>query len=386
VIEQPSTRDPPTVVTVGGFRLYITASFHESSCLSVASQSFPRRWWLFAFLWWTLNGVASASQYVQMAGPAGERVTWRHALVTSLASAYLWVPLTMLALWLAHQYPLGRGRLLPRLGLHLLLGMAVVIFFRAGAVLVLNPWVGWYATVPPLPELLLTSAQNNAFLYSLLVGVAHAAYYARESRRRDEQLAEARLLTLKAQIQPHFLFNTLNTIALMVRESPTDAERLITRLSELFRHALEGATIHEVPLADELRFAAAYLEIEAARFEERLRVEWQIDPAALKARVPHLILQPLVENAIRHGIAPRSAAGRLRVAARREDGRVRLEVEDDGVGLAVASQPGAAGVGLANVRARLAALYGPAGELALGPTPGGGVTATLVMPYRAWAP
>ena len=346
-----------------------------------ASPSPSRRWWLYAFLWWTLNGVASASQYVQMTGPGGERITWRHALVTSLASAWLWVPLTMLALWLAHRFPLGRGRLLPRLGLHLLSVIAVVVF-RAAAVLVFNPWVGWYATLPPLPELLLTSAQNNAFLYTLLIGVAHAAHYASESRRRDGQLAEARLLTLKAQIQPHFLFNTLNTIALMVRENPADAERLITRLSELFRHALDGATIHEVPLADELRFAAAYLEIEAARLEDRLRVEWEIDPSALGARVPHLILQPLVENAIRHGIAPRSAAGRLRVAARREDGKVLLEVEDDGVGLAGVSRPAPAGVGLANVRARLAALYGPAGELALAPTPGGGVTATLVVPYR----
>ncbi|HEY7478871.1 MAG TPA: histidine kinase [Gemmatimonadales bacterium] len=348
------------------------------------SPSPSRRWWLFAFVWWTLNGVASASQYVQMAGPGGEQVTWRHALVTSLASAWLWVPLTMLALWLAHRYPLGRGRLLPRLGLHLLSVIAVVVF-RAVAVLVFNSWVGWYATLPPLPELLLTSAQNNVFLYSLVIGVAHAAHYASESRRRDDQLAEARLLTLKAQIQPHFLFNTLNTIALMVRESPANAERLITRLSELFRHALEGATIHEVPLADELRFAAAYLEIEAARLEDRLRVEWQIDPDALGARVPHLILQPLVENAIRHGIAPRSAAGRLRVAARRENGKVRLEVEDDGVGLDQAGRPAAAGVGLANLRARLAALYGPAGEFALTPTPGGGVTATLVVPYRASA-
>jgi two-component system LytT family sensor kinase len=354
------------------------------------SPSPPPRWWLFAFVWWTLNGVASASQYVQMAGPGGERATWEHALVTSLASAWLWVPLSMLALWLAHRYPLGRGPLLPRLGLHLLGGIAVVLA-RALAVLALNPLIGWYAaTPPPFPELLLTSAQNNAFLYSLLVGVAHAAHYAGESRRRDDQLAEARLLTLKAQIQPHFLFNTLNTIALMVRESPADAERLITRLSELFRHALEGATIHEVPLAEELRFAGAYLEIETARLEDRLRVEWEIDPAALDARVPHLILQPLVENAVRHGISPRSAAGRLRVAARREDGKVRLEVEDDGVGLDGAGRS-VGGVGLANVRARLAALYGPAGELALAPTPGGGVTATLTVPYRqhdrevAWA-
>ena len=342
----------------------------------------PRRWWLFAFVWWTLNGVASAGQVVQMVGPGGERVTWGHALVTSLASAWLWVPLTMLALWLAHRYPLGRGRLLPRLGLHLL-SVAVVVVVRAVAVLLLDPWVGWYATTPPpLPELLVTSAQNNVFLYSLVIGVAHAAHYATESRRRDEQLAEARLLTLKAQIQPHFLFNTLNTIALMVRESPADAERLITRLSELFRHALDGATVHEVPLSDELRFAGAYLEIEAARLEDRLRVEWEIDPAALGARVPHLILQPLVENAVRHGIAPRSAAGRLRVAARRENGVVRLDVEDDGVGLAGGNGTAVAGVGLANVRARLAALYGPAGELALAPTPGGGVTATLVLPYR----
>ena len=344
-----------------------------------------RRWWLFAFGWWTLNGLASASQVAQMAGPGGETVGWRHALVTSLASAWVWVPLTMLALWLAHRYPIGRGRLLPRIGLHLLSLLAVVLL-RAVAVLLLNPWVGWYTTVPPLPELLLTSLRNNAFLYSLVIGVAHAAHYAAESRRRDEQLAEARLLTLKAQIQPHFLFNTLNTIALMVRESPADAERLISRLSELFRHALDGATIHEVPLADELRFAAAYLEIEGARLEDRLRIEWDVDPATLGARVPHLILQPLVENAVRHGIAPRSAAGRLRVAARRENGRVRLEVTDDGVGLegqgATATGAPAAGVGLANVRARLAALYGTAGALALAPTPGGGVTATLTLPYR----
>ncbi len=340
-----------------------------------------RRWSLFALVWWTLNGIASASQYVQMVGPAGERVTWQHALTSSLASAWLWVPLTLLALWLAHRYPLGRGYLLPRVGLHLL-SVLVVVVFRALAVLVLNPIVGWYpAAPPPLPELLLTSAQNNVFLYSLVIGVAHAAHYATESRRRDEQLAEARLLTLKAQIQPHFLSNTLNTIALMVRESPPDAERLIARLSELFRHALEGATVHEVGLGDELRFAAAYLEIESARLEDRLRVEWEIDPSALGARVPHLILQPLVENAVRHGIAPRSAAGRLRVAARREDGKVRMQVEDDGVGLP-GDGPAAAGVGLANVRARLAALYGSAGELVLAPTPGGGVTATLVVPYR----
>ncbi|MBB4639514.1 sensor histidine kinase [Longimicrobium terrae] len=337
-------------------------------------------WWAAVSVWWTLDGVTAAGSYIRMARKAGEPATWGHALSTGMPSALMWIPPTMLALWTARRFPLDRHswrRLAP---VHAAILVAVVVA-RAAAVVALNPWIGWYDVLPPFREVVVTSFANNTFLYLILVGFGHALVYAGRARDREEQLASAELSALKMQLHPHFLFNTLNAITAFVRTEPLVAERMIARLSELLRHTLQHAGVHEVALEDELRFLRSYLEIEQARFDERLRVRWDIDPAVIRARVPHLILQPLVENAIRHGIGPRAAGGRVEIEARRRGVRLELVVRDRGVGM----DPGTArtGVGLSNTRARLRQLYGAQHTIEVQGAPGRGVEIRITLPLRA---
>jgi len=340
-------------------------------------------WLAVAAGWCTLNAAVGVGQYHDMRDAAGVPTDWGHALRTTLASAYLWVPLIVATFWLVERYPVGRGRRGARLALHLGAALGVVLL-RAVAVVAFNPWVGWYAELPPFGRVLLRSVENNLLVYLLLVGAAHAAHYARRYRQRETQLAQAQLAALQAQLHPHFLFNALNTVSALVHDDPDAADRMIARLSDLLRHTLDSAGTHEVTLREEIAFLAAYLEIEQARFEDRLRVEWAVDPTVLGAGVPHLLLQPLVENAIRHGIAPRPAPGTVWVRAARAAGAVRLTVRDDGVGLGHRAASGG-GVGLANTRARLAQLYGDAHALTVAPAPGGGTVVEVTIPFRALA-
>jgi LytS/YehU family sensor histidine kinase len=313
-------------------------------------------------------------------GQAAGGVTWEHAFRTTMWSAWLWVPLTVLALWLADRLPLDRDAWRRHLPAHVGAAAGVCVF-RALAVVVLNPWAGWYAELPPFREILLTSVANNLFLFWMLVGVGHALVYARRFRERDEQLVRAELHTLKMQLHPHFLFNTLNTVNAYVRTDPDTAERMIARLSLLLRHALASVGTQEVPLEEELRIARTYLEIEQVRFEDRLRVHWNVDPDTEAAQVPHLILQPLVENAIRHGIAPRAAEGSLEITTERRNGTLHLTVRDDGVGIPDGYRV-SNGVGLANTRARLRQLYGTRQSLEVTNAAGGGVRVHLTLPFR----
>ena len=341
----------------------------------------PRRWWLrwaVVGVWWTLEGFTAATNYHRMAQAAGSALGWGRAAQTAMASAWLWIPLTILALWLAERFPLDRDSWRRYLAVHVA-GAAAVIVARALAVVALDPWVHWYATLPPFGEILLTSVANNLFLYAMLVGVGHALVYARRWRERDEQLARAELRSLKAQLHPHFLFNTLNTVSAFVRTDPDAAERMIARLSSLLRHAIDGAGAQEVPLEEELRTLRLYLEIEEVRFEDRLRVEWRVDPGTYRAKVPHLLLQPLVENAVRHGIAPYAAAGTIQIVAERRNGSLHLAVRDDGAGLRATG--GKEGVGLANTRTRLRQLYGARGSLDVRDAPGGGVHVEMRIPF-----
>lgn len=339
-------------------------------------------WWAAAFAWWTLEAFTTAATYRRMVEEAG--VTWEGALRTTLTSAWLWVPLTVLALWLADRFPLDRDAWRRRLPVHVA-AAAGVCLVRALAVVALNPWVGWYAEVPPFPEVLLTSVANNLFLFWMVVGVGHALVYARRSREREDQLVRAELHALKAQLHPHFLFNALNAVSAHVQSDPETAERMIARLSQLLRHALTGAGTQEVPLEEELAVARAYLDIEQVRFEDRLRVRWDVDPDAGAVRVPHLVLQTLVENAVRHGISPRPEGGTVEIAAERRDGTLALSVRDDGVGWP-ASGGRADGVGLANTRARLRQLYGDRHTFSVDRAEGGGVVARLTLPARTAPP
>ena len=185
------------------------------------------------------------------------------------------------------------------------------------------------------------------------------------------------------QLNTHFLFNTLHVISALIHENPEDADRIVARLSELLRVSLEQSDTQEVPLRQELSFLERYLEIEQVRFQDRLAVELDIESGLDDILVPSLILQPLVENAIRHGIAPREDMGRLKIAARRLNGMLELKVGDNGPGLPeteVASHP--EGVGLSNTRSRLSHLYGANHQFQLTPAPGGGLEVTLLIPCR----
>jgi sensor histidine kinase YesM len=331
-------------------------------------------WWAIAAAWWNLEGFTTAANFYRMNGGT---VPWMRGLRTSLWSAWLWIPLTVLAIWVADRWPLDRDSWRAHLPVHLAASVGVCVF-RAVAVVALNPWVEWYAEVPGFGELLVTSFANNLLLYWMLVGVGHALVYARRARERDEQLARAELHALRMQLHPHFLFNALNTVQSYVRTDPDTAERMIARLGQLLRRALAGGGSQEVPLEEELDVVRAYLDIEQVRFEDRLRVRWKVDPSTYPARVPSLILQPLVENAVRHGIAPRATQGTIEIAAERRGGTLHLTVRDDGVGMAGA--PGE-GVGLANTRARLRQLYGARQSLELAGG-SGGVCVSVSLPFR----
>jgi two-component system LytT family sensor kinase len=261
-------------------------------------------------------------------------------------------------------------------------------------------------------------------LYAVIAGAAHAFEYAR--RYRQTQVAELRLQAelaraelsrtgaelrmLKMQLNPHFLFNSLHAVSALVSTQPADAERMVVRLSELLRRAMHSVATQEVALEEEIDGLRPFVEVEQIRLGGRLRVEWSVEDDALDALVPHMLLQPLVENAIKHGIVPAGGAGLLRVSARRDGEWLELAVRDDGAGLEPPTSDGpsadvrvgresagergsvervpadgqvpSGGVGQGNVRSRLAQLYGSRFDLALVPAEGGGTVAVVRIPWH----
>ena len=210
-----------------------------------------------------------------------------------------------------------------------------------------------------------------------------ATHLQAETAQLRAQLAEARLSALRSQVDPHFLFNTLNAVSALVERDPRGVRRMIARLSELLRHSLEGADEAEVTLRQEMEFVERYLEIMRIRFQGTLEVETAVEGEVMDALVPNLVLQPLVENAVKHGVSRLKSGGRICIAARRDDGRVVLSVRDNGPGLA--EETPREGVGVRNTRQRLEQLYGNAQALALRPADGGGVEAEVTLPYHTAA-
>jgi two-component system LytT family sensor kinase len=225
----------------------------------------------------------------------------------------------------------------------------------------------------------------------LFGGIAYAMHFYRESMARARaveamriELARAELRALRAQLQPHFLFNTLNSIASLIPSNPVAAEEMTTRLADIFRYALKASEREQAPLGEELAFLRAYLDIERARFGERLAVEERIEPGLEAVLVPTLLLQPLVENAVRHGVASRPAGGRLVLEAARSGDGLVLVVADDGPGFdpAAPGDPSGNGFGLHSVRERLRAAGLP-DALAIDTAPGGGTRVTVTFPSRS---
>ena len=253
-------------------------------------------------------------------------------------------------------------------------------------------------TWPKLLRSVEMTFDTGTLLFAVIVGAEHAyVYYQRyqtgltRSSQLQTQLVQAQLQALKMQLHPHFLFNTLHSITAMVHEDPDMAERTIARLSELLRLFMANSSVHEVTLAEELRILDLYLEIERARFEDRLSVMYDIPAALREAMVPNLVLQPLVENAIRHGIGKRSEPGWIAIAAERYADTLILRVTDNGAGLPPADEAGTGlksqqsmreGMGLGITRGRLESLYGSHQSLILRGLPAGGAEARITLPIR----
>ncbi len=229
----------------------------------------------------------------------------------------------------------------------------------------------------------------GALIYSAMLGCVYAYQYFVEAREREAdaarltaQLSEARLDALRMQLNPHFLFNCLNTVLVLVRDKETAAaSRMLELLADVLRQVLDTNRPREVPLRDELLFVERYLAIEQVRFSDRLRVEWSIENRARSALVPDLVMQPLVENAIRHGVARRAQAGTLVISARVVGAALELGVRDDGAGIEAAESE-REGVGLSNTKERLRTLYGEAASVTITSRAAGGTEVLLRLPYR----
>jgi len=226
--------------------------------------------------------------------------------------------------------------------------------------------------------------------YGTIVGVTHAIGFYHRFRERqlaaiqlETQLARAQVDALRMQLNPHFLFNAMNSIAMLIRHQERDeAVRTVAGLSDLLRYVLEDTREQEVSLRQELEFVQRYLSIEEVRFRDRLEIRIDAEPDTMDALVPNLILQPLVENAIRHGIAKRSAARLVTVSTRRSDGELVLEVADDGPGLAKAPSTDGNGVGLSNTQERLKQLYGARQTFDIANAPSQGTVVRLTLPFH----
>ncbi|HEX5871720.1 MAG TPA: histidine kinase [Longimicrobium sp.] len=237
-------------------------------------------------------------------------------------------------------------------------------------------WREWYLIGGMAPMIMVLVYSTRVTLDSTRFLYLHAREQAAAAERAQAEAADARLAALQAQMNPHFLFNALNTIASLVRTDARAAEATTENLAAILRRTLDRSRSTISTVEDEADYLRAYLSIEQERFGDRLSVDWEIDPAALPARIPPMTLQPLAENALKHGIGGRLEGGRIRIAARRMDGVLRLEVEDDGAGFVRGAREG---TGLGNLRARLATLYGDRASLKVEPLPRG-TLATVQLP------
>ena len=360
---------------------------------SPGTHSLSRQWRWSIGIWGGI-GLFDATQTVFVMRAEGMHHYWYRLFWTMLVAGLPWMLATPLVLRLSERYPPTQWRLASNWPLHLVTCAAVGLAHAGWVAMwesLLNPW----AVTPgpdPFPRLWLHKFYGGllsyVILYGLILLVAHAlhsreqlAHHQTETARLNEQLSKAQLCALRRQIEPHFLFNTLNAIAGLVRERRNDdAVSMIAGLSDFLRRVVEDSDRQQVPLAEELEFTQKYLDIQKARFADRLQFSVEVPAELLPAQVPSLVLQPVVENAVKHGIAKRVQGGAIRIAAAHADGTLTLRVYNDGPHLPAGWEQCTSGIGILNVRTRLRSLYGEAFNLRLR-NQNGGVEASVSVPY-----
>lgn len=345
--------------------------------------------WPIIFGIWLVAGILYAAQSYYYRSSIGQAVSWSGILMNDASYFVLWFCFTPWLLWVGRRFYVDRTQGLARIATQVVLAIATAIIHRALYDLIFMPlrqtperpftWARFYYSV-------IGSFDYGVLVYGVAILVIHAiAYHHRfqQEQVRNSQLqaelATAQLQALRMQLHPHFLFNTLNTIAVLIKQDANKALHMVELLGDLLRQALKNQQEQEIPLQQELEFLQHYLQIEAIRFGDRLQVHMHTDPETLTARVPRLILQPLAENAIRHGLAKHRRAGVIKISALRQNGELQLRVSDNGEGPNAGH--GKDGIGLSNTRARLQTLYGEHGRFELAPGENGGAVATIVIPF-----
>jgi two-component system, LytTR family, sensor kinase len=382
-LRDPGERRP---FAAPGAQFAARASHSASDCGKLAGMNRGRMPWRFAAVFWTVFGLITGLQvWISMLA--------HHHYVPLLLGYYLavwiaWLVATAAIVWLVERFPV-----VPPRGLHILVHVLAACtiavlhgFYWFGLLILLKPFDRMTAPASPsvAADILFTRVPLELLLYCLVLGAALAFdYYDRyraqalQAARLETSLADARLRALELQIQPHFLFNTLNAVTSLVRNRRNDdAVTMIAGLSELLRYTLDHAGEQEVALEDELAVLRRYLEIQHARFPDRMSFAIDVPPELRRGAVPTLLLQPLAENAVRHGIALSAAPGVVEVRAFRREGRLFIEVFNSGSLVA----PSRSGIGLRNTRDRLQHLYGDEGRFDLAGS-NGGVTASLSIPW-----
>jgi two-component system, LytTR family, sensor kinase len=349
------------------------------------------------FAIWTTYGLLSACQAHYWYSFSRDPVSWPGALRSEVSYAWLWGACSPAVLWLANRFRIERDHRVRHLLVHVAVMTVFVALTKTVYELIGTPHESAFVhfTWEKLFRSIVITSDTGVLLYWMIILVEHSfVYYKRyqngliNAGRLQTELARAQLQALKMQLHPHFLFNTLHTITALVHEDPERAERTIARLRELLRLFLATSTIHEVPLSEELRILDLYLEIESTRFEDRLSLHFDVPPELRDAMVPNLVLQPLVENAIRHGVGRKSGPGWISIAAERYGETLVLRVTDNGEGLhpeALDHDPGRrpqSGKGLAITRGRLESLYGSHQSLVLRNLQTGGAEVRITMPFR----
>jgi two-component system, LytTR family, sensor kinase len=344
--------------------------------------------WLVVLAGWTFVGLGYfLSSLYSASNEGGPETPWASLLVFSVGTAWIWAALTPPVLWLTRNARVGTRHRLQSAGLYVLTGIG---FFIASGVL---EWMLGLATGMATAEqfwsvLLFECLATRLLAYLAIVTLGRSAYYFSLYRTRqlhtselESRLARTHLQVLKMQLQPHFLFNTLNAVAELVHTEPDAADLMITRLGRLLRLSLDNAGHQIVPLRQEIDFLRVYLDIEQVRFQDRLQIVWDVIPETLDAGVPTLLWQPVLENAIRHGVTPLAGRGRIVIASRREGDDLLLEIRDNGTGLPPVPREG---VGLRNIRERVEQLYGARARFTLTSAPDGGTVATLRLPFSIY--
>jgi two-component system, LytTR family, sensor kinase len=353
-------------------------------------------WWLARLLlagWFALSLGVNRSDLEHSILPSGHAPSALATYFLALPSTIVATVVALMVVWLSVRHPIARRHIGASLLLHggaaVLLMLCALLARAATRMALLDPGAALS------PDRDLRSAAGLLQFYIVIGGIAHAVEYAR--RYGQKQAAELRLQVelgqaelhrtaaelrmLKMQLNPHFLFNSLNAVSLLVPTAPTAAQRMVVGLAELLRRAMHSVATQEVALEEELAGLQPFVEIEQLRLGGGLTVDWQVADETLDALVPHMVLQPLVENAIKHGIVPAGGRGRIRVRAAREGDWLALSVADDGAGLGAAAET-ANGIGSANVQARLTQLYGARHQFELKPDAERGTLAIIRIPWH----